>query len=223
MSAWRQISWGFVSNILSVLFVAICVALGFGPTEWAEFLVAGMPIFVTTGIVRLILLLLASVTLASLLWNKIIESQTWLKIVFLITACLPFVAGSFYVTAVPRVQRHLSPNEIDRLVIHFQEIKAEVSTIPVAFAPEDEPATYADEFLGILDKVGIKYIQMQSYAAPNECGVMVGAKDPVNPSVEAKKVLLALRNSGLNPTVIPFQPRFDFLYNFDLFIGPPCR
>jgi hypothetical protein len=109
-------------------------------------------------------------------------------------------------------------------VIHFQEIKSEVPTIiPVVFASTDEAATYADEFLGVLDKAGIKYIQMPGYAAEDECGVMVGTKDPANPSVEANKVLSALRGSGLNPTVIPFGPRFEFAYNFDLFIGPPCR
>jgi|SRR5580693_6974168 hypothetical protein len=137
--------------------------------------------------------------------------------------CLPFVLGSFYVVAVPRAQRHLSAREIDQLVNHFQEIKSEVPTIPVAFASADEPAMYADEFLGVLDKAGIKYIQMPSYAAPNECGVMVGARDPRKLSIEATKVLSALRSSGFNPAVISFQPRFEFSYNFDLFIGPPCR
>ena len=84
-----------------------------------KFLISGMPIFITPGVVRLIFLLLASLPLASLLWKKIINSNPRLKILFLVMICLPFVLGPFYVVAVPRAQRHLSAREIDQLVNHF--------------------------------------------------------------------------------------------------------
>jgi hypothetical protein len=70
MPAWRIILFAFVGKILASLFVAVCVVLGFGPTQWAEFLISGMPIFITPGIARLVFLLFASLTLASLLWEK---------------------------------------------------------------------------------------------------------------------------------------------------------
>jgi len=224
MSAWGQVWFGFVGNILSALFLAICIALGFGPTQWAEFLISGMPLFVTPGIVRLVFLLLGSLTLTSLLWNRIVETQAiWRKLKLIITACLPFVAGSFYITAAPRPQRYLTDGEIDRLVANFSEIKSGVPTIPVVFSSGDEPAEYADKFLAVLDKADIKYIQMPGSAGPNECGVMVGTKDPPNPSIQAQKIRDALRNAGFNPRIVPFQPHFAFNYDFSLFIGPICR
>jgi hypothetical protein len=97
---WRNVISSFVGGILRTLFVAICIALGVGPDKWAAFLIAGMPFLLTPGVVRLAFLLLASLTLASLLWNKILNSESVLwKAVSIVVVCLPFVAGSFYVTA----------------------------------------------------------------------------------------------------------------------------
>jgi hypothetical protein len=120
-------------------------------------------------------------------------------------------------------QRHLSNQEADNLVTNLKKIQSEVPTIPVAFSSENETAVFADDFLGALDKSDIKYISLPSYVEPDECGVMVGTKDPSNPSAQTIKIRDALRSSGLSPRLVRFQPRFAFAYDFDLFIGPPCK
>jgi hypothetical protein len=71
MPALRQIWFGFVGNIISALFVAICVALGFGPTERAEFLISGTPLLLTAGVARLAFLLTASAVIAFRWWPSV--------------------------------------------------------------------------------------------------------------------------------------------------------
>jgi hypothetical protein len=79
---------------------------------------------------------------------------------------------------------------------NLKKIQSEVPTIPVAFSSENETAVFADDFLGALDKSDIKYISLPSYVEPDECGVMVGTKDPSNPSAQTIKIRDALRSSG---------------------------
>jgi hypothetical protein len=223
MAAWRQIWHGFIGNLVYALFAGVCTVLGFGPSQWVEFLISGMPIFITPGIARLVFLLLGSLTLVSLLWQRIASRNSLVKTIYMFLASLPFVAGSFYVTAVPQMQRQLSLQETQQLATHFGSIKNDVPLMPLAVSSGDEPSTYALGFIDVLDQVGIKYIPLQSFAAPNECGVMVGSRDVLHPSTQAQKVIEALRESGFYPRPISFRPRFEFPYDFDLFIGPACR
>jgi hypothetical protein len=53
MSAWRQIVYGFIGNFIFALFAAICAVLGFGPNQWAEYLISGMPLLITPQVLRL--------------------------------------------------------------------------------------------------------------------------------------------------------------------------
>jgi hypothetical protein len=95
MAAWRQIWYGFIGNLVYALFAGVCTVLGFGPNQWVEFLISGVPIFITPGIARLVLLLLGSLTLLSLLWQRIAYGNSLVKTISILLASLPFVAGSF--------------------------------------------------------------------------------------------------------------------------------
>jgi hypothetical protein len=64
---WRVFTAAALGKIFGSFFVAICIALGFGPDRWAEFMIADMPIFITPGVARLVFLLLASLTMLSIL------------------------------------------------------------------------------------------------------------------------------------------------------------
>jgi hypothetical protein len=80
-------------------------------------------------------LLLASATLLSLLWNWIVTSHAVGRALSILV-CLPFVAGAFYVTAVPPAQRHLSPKDQDRVTSRFREIRNTVPLIALGMSSE---------------------------------------------------------------------------------------
>src|SRR5258708_3275002 len=71
---WRIFTFAFLGRICGSLFVAICIALDLGSTEWAAFLLSGMPILITPGIARLTFLLLASLTLFALSWRWVLQA-----------------------------------------------------------------------------------------------------------------------------------------------------
>jgi len=81
MAAWRQVWYGFLGNLLFTLFAGVCTALGVGPTRWVEFVMGGISI--TPGVVRLAFLLLASLTLVSFFWQKIVVEQLAVKLALL--------------------------------------------------------------------------------------------------------------------------------------------
>jgi hypothetical protein len=57
----RAMVASFAGRLLAVLFVAVCVLLGFGPDQWAAFLISGLPIWITPSAARITLLLAAIV------------------------------------------------------------------------------------------------------------------------------------------------------------------
>jgi hypothetical protein len=65
---WRAMAGGFVGKILGALFIAICLALGFGPTEWASFMIAELPTWVTPTAARMAFLSLAAITAFAFAW-----------------------------------------------------------------------------------------------------------------------------------------------------------
>lgn len=70
MSVFAKSFFGaFLGKIVSVAFIAICAALGFGPDKWVEFLISGMPVWFTPEIARYIFLMLASVVFTAFLWG----------------------------------------------------------------------------------------------------------------------------------------------------------
>jgi hypothetical protein len=58
----------FFGKLAATLFIAICLALGFGPDEWAKFIVTGLPIWVTPGLAQAVFLILAALTFGALIW-----------------------------------------------------------------------------------------------------------------------------------------------------------
>jgi hypothetical protein len=157
---WRTVISSFIGGILRTIFVAICIALGFGPDKWAAFLITGMPVLVTPGVVRLVFLLFASLTLGSLLWNKISGSQpVWRKAGSIIVVCLPFVAGAFYVTANSKPippDRHLKESQKAELANEINKIPSErLHNIVVASVDDPEAMAFADEFVYFFRYYGI--------------------------------------------------------------------
>lgn len=76
----------FIGKILATIFVAICTILGFGPEEWAEYLITSGPTWLTPKIAQFVFLALAFITLIALLWNTIPSlvsaSKLWLNRLF---------------------------------------------------------------------------------------------------------------------------------------------
>jgi hypothetical protein len=96
MVVWRIFLSAFLGKVFGSLFIAICIAFGFGPQQWAEYLIAGMPVFITPGVVRLAFLLLASITLASMLRESIALASRPKKWILIAIVCLPFIVGAFF-------------------------------------------------------------------------------------------------------------------------------
>jgi hypothetical protein len=157
LSAWRIFFLAFAGKIAGTLFAAICTAIGFGPDQWAEFLISGMPFLVTPGVVRLAFLLLASVTLASTFWSSIAGNNSLSKYVSIALSCLPFVVGSFYIIAEPQPDRHLSKAELNKLLVVFTPIADTFpNNIPVeAVSASPDAAGYALQFLRIFHQAGL--------------------------------------------------------------------
>jgi hypothetical protein len=156
MSAWRQIWYGFVGNLIFTLFAGVCTALGVGPNRWVEFLMGGIPI--TPGVVRLAFLLLASLTLVSLFWQKIVFGQLAAKLALIGLASLPFVAGAFYITASPQADRALSQEEYNTIITDFSLVSSEFqNNIPVQAAiASPDAAGYGLQFMSAFHMAGLR-------------------------------------------------------------------
>jgi hypothetical protein len=173
---WRNVISSFIGGILRTVFVAICVALGFGPDKWAGFMSAGMPFLITPGVVRLGFLLLASLTLLSLLWNRIVTAHpVSIKLVSATIVCLPFVMGAFYITAnsMPIMpSRHLTDNQKEILSKEIKKIPAnQLENMVVASVDDPEAMAYATEFVYFF-----KYYQIpfnDTYATPADSRILI--------------------------------------------------
>ena len=166
MVRWQNFTSAFLGRLAAVLFTAICTALGFGPDKWAAFVISGLPFALTPGVARLGFLLLASATLASIMWIPVVgytsafskESRGLARLLAIAFICAPFVAGSFYVVnnISETKERHLSQwqsNAIrDSLLPHSPEF-----TIPVVVEGVDTPEAlgYAREIMLALGSANI--------------------------------------------------------------------
>ena len=116
----------------------------------------GIPI--TLGVVRLAFLLLASLTLVSLFWQKIVIAQLAVKLALIGLASLPFVAGAFYITAFPQADRALSQEDFNKIVTDFVVISDEFQnniTVQAAVASPDA-AGYGAEFMAAFHIAGLR-------------------------------------------------------------------
>lgn len=73
-------------KIVAAVFLAICAILGYGPVEWAEYLITNGPTWLTPKLAQFGFSTLAFITLIALLWNTlpslISASKLWLNRVF---------------------------------------------------------------------------------------------------------------------------------------------
>jgi hypothetical protein len=116
----------------------------------------GIPI--TPGVVRLAFLLLASLTLVSLFWQKIVVAQHAVKLVFIGLASLPFVAGAFYITASPQADRVLSQEDFNKIISDFLLVVGEFQnniTVQAAMASPDA-AGYGVQFMAAFHIAGLR-------------------------------------------------------------------
>lgn len=72
----------FFGRIVGSLFIAICALLGFGPNEWAEYIIVGLPVWVTPTIAQYAFIALGVLVLASLIWKYPIIIWNWVKNTF---------------------------------------------------------------------------------------------------------------------------------------------
>jgi hypothetical protein len=219
MSAWRQIGYGFIGNFIFALFAAICAVLGFGPNQWAEYLISGMPLLITPQVLRLIFLLLASLSLARLLGEAIISSGRAKRTLFIGVTCLPFVIGSFYVTS-QSYDRHLSHNQKNGLLVNLKRISSRVpNPILVGSVSDPEAEEYAAQFLNSLKFHNIPTVEIYGDPPDNTIlapytihefgrmtGISISGRDTRNPPEDAKAFLDAMRSAG-------------FSINFERFYG----
>jgi hypothetical protein len=65
----KAFAGGFFGKLAETLFIAVCLALGFGPDEWAKFIMTGLPIGVTPVLAQAVFLTLAALTFGALTWS----------------------------------------------------------------------------------------------------------------------------------------------------------
>jgi len=223
MLNWRIFFSAFLGRIVGSLFVGICIVLGFGPTQWAEFLISGLPVFITPGIARLGLLLIASIVVF-LEWRVPVRSgiNNWSPrarqsalTAFVITCCLPFVIGAFYVTAHStsiKPDRHLNDNQKETLSKEIGKIPPDqLHDIIVAAVDDPEALQYAIEFIYFFKYYSIptneSYIDPPDNKIPSpysikefgrSAGISLSVHDPNNPPKLAEALRQAMRSAGFS-------------------------
>ena len=131
---WRARFGAIFGKLLVNLLLAACITLGLGGSDdWLSFMISGMPGFVTPGVVRLGLLLIASVGLL-LEWRLPVQNaiahrsaraRRSASIGLAVACCSPFIVGAFYLTAnsTPRnPERHLTKEQKQRLASSFANL-----------------------------------------------------------------------------------------------------
>jgi hypothetical protein len=63
---WKAFLGALAGKLFATLFIAICLLLGFGPDQWAEFMIEGLPTWITPAIAQSVFLILGILTLARL-------------------------------------------------------------------------------------------------------------------------------------------------------------
>jgi hypothetical protein len=237
-SMFKNIVGNIASTIIINIFVAICTALGFGPAEWTTFLMSGMPIFLTPGVVRLGFLLIASAVLF-LEWRSSVQNaiSAWSMrsrliglTAFVIACCLPFVIGAFYITANSApiaAGRHLSHHQKDILHKAIAQIPPNVlERFLVASVDDPEATNYGIQFIYFFKYYGVDIYD--NYADPPAntldvpypikevnmiAGLSISVFDTHNPPESAKALDSAMKRAG-------FQIDYEKFYGTMPFNAP---
>jgi hypothetical protein len=65
-SFWRIVAGSFIGKLLATIFIAACTVFGFGPETWVEFMIAGLPEWITPSVARVVFLGFGLLTVVAL-------------------------------------------------------------------------------------------------------------------------------------------------------------
>ncbi len=100
---FQSAAGAFIGKLLAALLIAVCVALGVGPEEWAAFVLGDLSYF-RQILARIGFVSLAAVVFGSLIWPKLRSSLKGIK----------------FRLPISRNAGHLSDQEISRRIFHFR-------------------------------------------------------------------------------------------------------
>ena len=122
----------------------------------------------------------------------------------------------------PKVARRLNDTDKTFLRSRTIEFKAAITALNIYYSNIGDSPLYAHDFSDLFQSIGVPLMSTeQTTCVPGEKGVMVGLKNPSNPSQRAKDFLKILSDANLNPTFTLWKvdPSFSFgNQDFDLFI-----
>jgi hypothetical protein len=157
---------GLLSFILRTILVGVCLILGFGPDKWAAFLMSGLPVLASPSVARLMFLLLASLTILSMIWGPALADgpgQSRRKISQIgavLLSFMPFVFGAFLIishSAPLPDERDISNSTVSCLRRDIAESEP-LENIKIAVGNvggDRESMQYANQFLALVDMMNI--------------------------------------------------------------------
>jgi hypothetical protein len=126
----------------------------------------------------------------------------------------------------PKADRRLSDDEMRDLEIALAPLASSLKpSLILVFEPTGEGTRYAFQFKSVFDKLKVPTIGINGFGLTNDDhGVLVGLKDPKQPSDLALKFIDALRRGGIDVKTTVWKSDAyaeQFPLDFDLFIAPP--
>jgi hypothetical protein len=123
--------------------------------------------------------------------------------------------------------RHLTDSDKKCLVENFKDLNDLFKAMIVTAFPDEEPQKYASEFAILFVRMGYKSGVLPGNPRRYEdIGVLVGLKDPNNPSSKAKQFIELMKKCNItNQEPIRYEAALNLLpeaaaLDFDLFVGP---
>ena len=74
---WKAFLGGFLGKLVAGIFIAICLARGFGPDEWVEFMITNLPSWITPTAAQIVFVGLGITTLGFLVFPYINFRLPW--------------------------------------------------------------------------------------------------------------------------------------------------
>jgi hypothetical protein len=214
--------------------------------HWARqmgcILLAGMPFLISPGVLRLGLLLLASLTLFAAYWRHISafanslsrNRAVALRSTAIFAFCLPFIFGSFYLTS-HSYDRHLSHEQRNNLWLYISQIpQNKLHPILVGAVSDPEAESYASQFLYCFEYYRIPTVEIYGDPPDNTIlmpfstrglgrvvGMSIGVHDIKNPPETAKAFFTALQSAGFPMHYekfygqIPYNSEFIFIISYN--------
>jgi hypothetical protein len=194
---------------------------------------------ISPGALRLVFLLLASLTLFAAYWPQVRifagnlpqSKAVALRSAARFTFCLPFIAGSFYVTN-HSYDRHLSHQQKNALWLYISQIpQNKLRPILVGAVSDPESERYAIQFLYFFQYHRIPIVDIYGDPPDNTIllpysvrefgratGISISVHDVNNPPEIAKELFDAMRSAGLSPDFERFYGQIPYGSEFILTI-----